>query len=92
MELRLAVDVAEQAAGLHGRGPAFGVLDSAEPGHVDRQSTVGERGAADVVAAAANRQRQAMIAREADGLDHVGGAGGADDDGRPCRPSRSRRG
>ena len=68
MQLRLAVDIAQRAPGLHGRGPRLGVHeDPAEPRHVHGQARVGQRGAGDVVAAAAHRQQEAVVARKLDG-------------------------
>ena len=83
VELGLAVDVAEQAPGLHGRGPRLGVdAHPAQAGHVERQPAVGDRGAGDVVAAAAHRQREAALAGEADRGDDVGRPGRLDDERR----------
>ena len=71
--LRRAVDVAQPAPGLDGRGPRLRVdSDAAQARHVERQAPVGERGARDVVAAAAHRQQQAVLAGEADRRDDVG--------------------
>ena len=80
VELGLAIHVAEKAPGLGCRGSRLGVDDhAAEPGHVECQTGVGECGAADVVAAAADREREPLVASEVHRCHDVGGAGRLDD-------------
>ena len=70
--------------GLHRRGPRPGVDDAPRAG-ADMSSVsaaVGDRGAGDVVAAAAHRQREAVLAGEADRGDDVGRPGRLDDERR----------
>jgi hypothetical protein len=54
----------------------------AHAGQIDHQAIVAQGIAGDVVAAAAHRQRQAVVAREGDRGQHVGGAAAAGDEGR----------
>jgi hypothetical protein len=76
VELGLPVDVAEEASGLYARGPRLGVDEhAAESGHVERQAPVGQRGAAEVVAAAADREREPLVASELHRGHDVRGAG-----------------
>jgi hypothetical protein len=73
--LRLAVDVAQHGAALDVDEPALRVdLDAVHLAEVDLYAAVDRRQAGDRVPAAAHRDRQAPVAREAHGLDDVGRA------------------
>ncbi len=64
VELGLAVEVAERAAGLGARGPRRGVdRHAAHEREVDHQAAVADGEAGDVVAAAAHRDQELMVAR-----------------------------
>ncbi len=84
MQLGLAVHVTQQAAGL-GHGRPLGRVDhhATRARHVQQQAAVGDGQARDVVAATLDRDRNVVLAREADGLDHVGDAQGLHDRGGP---------
>jgi hypothetical protein len=83
VQLGLAVHIAEQAAGLDGRGPRLGVHeDPAQPGRVDGQPAVGQSGAGDVVANAAHREHEVVVASEVHCGDDIAGAGRLDDERR----------
>ena len=80
VELRLAVHVAEQAAGLGARhAPRRIDPDAAHQRHVEHQPAVADGQSGDVVAAALDRQRQAVLARGVDARDDVGDAETPDD-------------
>ncbi len=77
-ELRLAVELAPEHAGLGARGARRGV--DSDPLHrreVDHEAAVADGVTADVVAAAADGDEQVMLAREADRGEDVGDAGAA---------------
>ena len=62
--LRCADDLACSDAALNGGHPRVGVnRDALHSRHVDNQATVSQRPAGPVMAAAANRQRQVVVAR-----------------------------
>ena len=83
MLLRRAVDVAETAAAAGAHEPALGVdLDVSELRQVDDDRPVADGVPGDAVAAAADGDRELVLAREADGGDHVGRPGTADDERR----------
>ena len=85
VEMGLPVDVAKGGAALHPHGGGLGVDDhAAHVGEVDDEPVVAERPAGDVVAAAAHRDQQVVVAGEAHGADHVGDAAAADDQPGPA--------
>ena len=64
--------------------------DAAHPREVDDEAVVDGAEARRAVAAAADRDVEALVAAEADGRDDVGDVGGTDDQRRDaCRSSRS---
>jgi hypothetical protein len=80
---RCGVHVAPQGAPLNGRDFRLAVdLDVAQPGQVEKQNAVLDRTPGNVVATAADRQRQSVIGRNAHGEGNVLGIGADDDGGR----------
>jgi hypothetical protein len=76
----LAVHVAPERAALHPGTPRRRVdPHRAHHREVDHQPALAHRVAGHVVPAAAHRERQAVVAREADAVDHVRRAGAAGD-------------
>ncbi len=97
MRLGGAVDVAQRRSRRDACAPAFDIdLDALETGHVERDATIGQRQARDVVPGALDGELHPVVAGEVHGPDHVVGAGGAHHDGRPLRdhpvPERDRLG
>ena len=83
IRLCLVVDVAQQRAALDpGAHCVRGDLYRAHHAQVDHQSVIDQGAARDVVAAAANGQFQAMVARKVDRGQHISRAGAAHDRGR----------
>ena len=80
MELRLRVHVAEKAAGLSARH-ALGRIDpdAAHERHVEHQPALAHGQSGDVVSAAFDRQRNAVLTRGVDARDDVGHAEAPDD-------------
>ena len=78
-----AIDVGPRGAALHVHGSIGGVdADAAHRREVDDEAVVDEGGACDVVAAAADGERQLVLGGEADGGRDVVGVGAARDRGR----------
>jgi hypothetical protein len=83
--LRGPVDVAEAAPAPGAHDSALDVdLDVAQLREVDDHRAVADRVPGDAVPAAAHGDGKLVLAREADGLDHVGRPGDADDERRPA--------
>ena len=83
--LRLLVEVRERAAGLDPGGASDRVdAHRAQRRQVDQEPAVADGVAGDVVAAAAHRDQQFVLAREVNRADDVGGPGAADDHARPA--------
>ena len=82
-ELRLAVELAPEHAGLSARGARRRIdSDSLHRREVDHEPAVTERVAADAVATGAHADQQIALAGEADRGDDVGDTGAAGDAGR----------
>ena len=78
------VEIAPGAPALDARGALLGIdVNPLHRGQVHHQPVVADRAAGDVVAAAADRDRQSLPAREVDRRDHVGHAGAPGDQRRP---------
>ena len=83
--LRGAIDVGPGGAGLHAHAAGRGVhLDVLVRREIDHHAALAQRGAGDVVAAAADRQRQPAVADEGDAGGDVGGATWPDHERRPA--------
>ena len=84
VQLRFLVDVAEQAAGLGAGDLRLAIHpDAAHRRHVEKQAAVADREAGDVVTAALDGQRHALLAREAHAGLHVGDSERTGDRRRP---------
>src|SRR4051812_4086131 len=83
MLLRFAIEIGEQGTGADARA-ALGRIDAnlTHRRQIDRQATVAERIAGDIVSSAAHREHEPVIAGEAHRLYDVVGAGAAHDDRR----------
>jgi hypothetical protein len=80
-----AIDIGPGGAGLHAHAAGSGVdLDGFVRREIDHHAARAQRGAGDVVAAAADRQRQPTIAGEGDAGGDVGGAARPDHERRPA--------
>ena len=80
--LTFAIEFSPGGAALGERGLPAGVdLDLSHQGEVDHHGAVGDGLSGDAVAAAAHRSGEAVFAGKTNGLNDVGDAGGADDDG-----------
>ena len=75
--LRRAIDVGPGGARLHAHAPGRRIdRDLLVGREIDHHAAIAQRGAGDVVAAAADRQREATIARQPDAGGHVTGVRG----------------
>ena len=82
--LRRRIDVAPGRAALHPRATTFGVHPhAAHPGQVDHHAALPHGVTGDVVAAAADRDRQAVVAGERHGRHDIGLTARPDDHRRP---------
>src|SRR5262245_26605274 len=87
--LRLVIDVAPGGAAFDANDAARRTNAHAAPqAHVNHQAAVTERGPCDVVTAAADRQRQTVLAREVHAGDDVRIAAHPRDQGGPLRDHR----
>ena len=78
VQLRLAIDITERATGLRaGDLPRRIDPHPAQQRHVDHQAAFAHRQPRDVVATATHGVQNPVLAREANGLHHVGRAGAA---------------
>ena len=92
MQLGLAVDVGQRAAGLRARRAAHRVDPNAsQQRHVDHEAALADRKPGDVVAAAAHGTEKPVLTREPNGLHDIDRAGAASHQRRGAdRSSRSR--
>ena len=75
VQLGFAVELAPGDAALRPYRAAFGIdVDSLHRREVDHHSAIDGRASCHVVTAATNRDFEAQLAREVDGIDHVGHA------------------
>jgi hypothetical protein len=83
VELRLAVELAPEHAGLRPRRPCLRVdPDALHRRKVDHQPPIADRMPGDAVTTGADRDHQIALAREAHRRDHIGHARAAGDAGR----------
>ena len=82
--LRSGVELAEGRAGADSSAALLGIdLDVIQPGDVDHEPAVGDRGPGDVVPAAAHGHAETVLACERERLDDVADLGDPGDERRP---------
>ena len=84
VQLRLAIELAPGDAALRPHRSVLGIdVNALHRRQVDHHPAIDGRASGHVVAAAANRHLEAKLAREIDGIDHVGHAAASGDQRRP---------